>query len=118
VTVRTTALRFDLNNPWKSLLTIPRSASSTFFDNVPKPLLALNPKFEISHDKAFGISPGFRISTDLLSLLAKPQERKSHMDLKAGARKSLSHPFYESAVSLSFSHSLAEPFEKISFEAS
>ena len=118
VTIRTTALRFDLDNPWRSLLDLPRSNSSTFFNNVPKPLLALNPKFGVINDKAFGISPELRISADLLNLKAEAKENKDRLDVTASGRKSLTDPFYQSAATLSFSHSLAEPLEKVSLEAS
>ncbi|HVS81279.1 MAG TPA: hypothetical protein VHE60_06065 [Pyrinomonadaceae bacterium] len=111
-------MRIDLDNPWRSLLSIPRSSSSTFFDNVPKPLLALNPRFGISHDKAFGAAADFGISANLLNLKVDSKERKNRLDLIASGRKSLNNPFYESAASISFSHNLAEPLEKVSLEAS
>ncbi|PYM40881.1 MAG: hypothetical protein DME16_25705, partial [Candidatus Rokuibacteriota bacterium] len=37
-----------------NVLPIPRSPRPTFFENVPKPLLALRPVFGVSQDRAFG----------------------------------------------------------------
>ena len=70
LTFRPWRLQLSLAKMGDNLLPIPRSPSPTRYESVPKPLLALQPVFGLSHDRALGtvVSAGFQ--NDLLTLPA------------------------------------------------
>lgn len=49
-------------------LLFPRSALTALYGAMPRPLLALNPNFDLNHDDRFGPSVGLDTATDLLDL--------------------------------------------------
>jgi hypothetical protein len=91
-----------------NVLPIPRSALPTFYENVPKPLLALNPSFGISQDRAFGTSFFGGMRADLLTLFrpatnADAAPEREHLELRADGTKSIDETFYRSDISLRYS---------------
>jgi hypothetical protein len=80
---------------------------ATFFDEVPAPLLVLNPTFATAYDREFGLSQSAAITTNLLDL---PRNLKgesvtpgdTQLQLQASGRKSLTEPFYNANADLAF----------------
>jgi hypothetical protein len=64
------AYSVDINilNSSPYLVLLPRSALSTFYAAIPRPILRLNPRLTSEADKAFGYGLGFNTTTDLLAL--------------------------------------------------
>jgi len=123
ITIRAISVRLDSNNVWSSILPLPRSNKPTILSEVPGPLLALNPKFGADYDRKFGAAETFAMSSNLLdlpqTLRSQPVKvSKTRLDLAAFGRKSQSEDFYNANTNLSWSRSLAGPFEKIAAETS
>ena len=84
------------------VLPIPRSPFSTYFSNVPKPLLILNPTVNLDHDNRTGTTPSVSLKTNLLDIrnVLKREDLNKHT-LEATAAASLSrsveHDFYKAA---------------------
>jgi hypothetical protein len=83
------AYSVDINilNSSPYLLLLPRSAVSTFYAAIPRPILRLNPRLTSAWDRAFGYGLGFNTTTDLLTLgrrNPKPQNaRSNNVDLSS-----------------------------------
>jgi len=81
-----------------NVIPIPRSPLPTFYDKVPAPLLALNPRFGASYDRAFGAALGAGIATDLLNLRDPAHPSTSagphHLDVSGEATKAVDESFY------------------------
>ena len=114
------SLRFNPNNPAENLLNaIPRTGSPSIISEVPKSLLLLNPKFGVDYDESFGVSQNIKISTNLLDtkeLLNKntAKVKPYRLDLKVGAKKSLSNTFYNSDASFTAVHFIpSKAIEKV-----
>ncbi len=75
-----------------NILPLPRSAFPTFYHNVPKLLLALNPTLGLSYDRAFGSAISASLNTDVTRQL----------ELHADATKSFEEPFYRAKGGLSY----------------
>lgn len=94
LTFRPWRLQLSLAKIGDNLLPIPRSPSPTHYESVPKPLLALQPVFGLSHDRVLGtvFSAGFQ--NDLLRLPALRDGRLSapagpdHLDARFTGAKS------------------------------
>jgi hypothetical protein len=108
VAIRPHALRLFLLRVGSNVLPIPRANRPTFFDEVPAPLLALNPTFGSDYDRAFGLSLSGGIATDLLDirkiLKGEPiTPGETRLQLQASGRKSLTEPYYNANTALAFS---------------
>jgi hypothetical protein len=108
VAVRPHALRLFLARAGSNILPIPRANRPTFFDQVPTPLLALSPTFSAGYDREFGLSLGMGIAANLLDI-PKTIRREpgapsdTLLQLQASGRKSVTEPFYNANVDLTFS---------------
>jgi hypothetical protein len=83
-------------------LPVPRSPVSTYFSNVPKPLLILNPTASVDHDNRTGITPSVSLKTNLLDIgnILKRQDTDKHaLEAIASAdlSRSVDHNFYNAA---------------------
>lgn len=90
------------------VLPIPRASVPTFYQYVPKPLLALNPIFGLTQDRAFGTALGGAFATDLLHLadparISHGLDGEQHLDVHAQGRKSLQDLFYRGDAGLRYS---------------
>ncbi len=99
VTFRPYYIHFSLVKLGDNVLPIPRSAFPTFYKNVPRPLLALNPTPGVSYDRAFGTALGVAVETDLLNLSdpARPDrsaEPDSHLDVSLQGAKALEEIYH------------------------
>ena len=92
VTLRPYYLDVSLVQVGDNVLPIPRSAFPTFYQNVPRLLLALNPTIGFSYDRAFGSA----ISASLATNLGK------QFQLHAEGAKSLEDPFYRANGAFSY----------------
>src|SRR5262249_52104258 len=106
VIIKPAYLRVDLYKVGSNTLPIPRSLLPTFYDAVPKPLLAFNPILAADYDRQGGFAPSINFSTNLLDVPAllkgeKVDSRDVRLDLKAFGQKSIGNSFYNSDVSLS-----------------
>ena len=70
VTFRPYYIDISLVQMGNNILPIPRSPWPTFYQNVPEPLLALNPTVGLSYDRTFGSAISASIGGDLLPLFA------------------------------------------------
>jgi len=91
-----------------NVLPIPRSALPTFYGNVPKPLLILNPTFGVSYDRAFGTGLGATFETDLLNLstparISSSPNETSHLYIHGQGIKSVEEVFYRADAGLRYS---------------
>ena len=68
VTIKRYFVDVDALNASPYLLLFPRSGLATLYGAMPRPLLALNPDLDVSHDKRFGPAPSIDTATDLLDL--------------------------------------------------
>src|SRR6266404_5748500 len=105
ITMKPRYIRLDLHRIGSNILPVPRSLLPTFYDNVPRPLLAFNPTFGVNNDRKEGVSPSLSIDTNLLDVgnLIRGKTVSANdirLDLKASGRKSLTDPFYDSQISL------------------
>jgi len=108
VAIRPHALRLFLARVGSNVLPIPRPNRPTFFDEVPAPLLALNPMFATAYDRAFGLSQSVGLAANLLDIPKILQGEpvtpgESQLRLQASGRKSLTEPFYDANADLTFS---------------
>ena len=119
VAIRPHSLRLFLARVGSNILPIPRANRPTFFDQVPAPLLVLNPMFSTAYDRAFGLSLGMGVAANLLDLpRASTGEPRASSDmqlqLQASGRKSLTEPFYNATTDLTFSrHRLGPTVESV-----
>src|SRR5207244_13655276 len=90
---------------------IPRSPRPTFFENVPKPLLALKPVFGVSQDRAFGTALGGAFDADLFNLrdparISAATDENQHLDVHAQGMQAVDEPFYRADAGLRYSRRL------------
>lgn len=121
VAIHAFSVRVDTADPISNLLNIPRSNRPSFLSKVPGPLLALNPKFGVEHDRSFGPSASFDVATNLLDLSKNirslPLEsRRTRLDLSSKGRRSLDKAFYETVSRLSLSRSFAGLVEELAVD--
>ena len=108
-------VRFSLERVGDNVLPIPRSPHPTFYDNVPAPLLALNPSFGVFSDRAFGTALGGSVNGDLLNLFSParidPAVAPTTRRLEAHAQglKAVDEPFYRAAAGLLYREQLGGP---------
>src|SRR5712692_4970389 len=94
-----------------NVLPIPRSPRPTFFENVPKPLLALKPAFGVSQDRAFGTVLGGAFEADLFNLrdparISTATDENQHLDVHAQGMKSVDESFYRVDAGFRYSQRL------------
>lgn len=79
-----------------NVLPIPRSPWPTLYQNVPEPLLALNPTVGFSYDRVFGSAISASFGADFVPLFSgsKTSEATHQLDLYAEGTKSLEESFY------------------------
>jgi hypothetical protein len=105
VIIKPAYLRVDVYKVGSNTLPLPRSLLPTFYDAVPKPLLAFNPVFAADYDRQLGFAPSINLSTNLLdapNLIKgeKVDSKSIRLDLKAFGQKSIENSFYNSDISL------------------
>jgi hypothetical protein len=108
-------IQVSLERIGDNVLPIPRSPRPTFFENVPKPLLALKPVVGVSQDRAFGTALGGAFQADLFNLrdparISTATGENQHLDTHAQGMKSVDESFYRVAAGLRYSQRLAGPF--------
>ena len=107
------SVRFSLERVGDNVLPIPRSPHPTFYDNVPAPLLALNPSFGVFSDRAFGTALGGSVNADLLNLLSParvdPAGSTRRLEAHAQGLKAVDEPFYRAAAGLLYRQQLGGP---------
>jgi hypothetical protein len=92
-----------------NVLPIPRSASASRYEAVPAPLLALEPVFGVTYDRAFGTALGLGFRNDLLTLPETvggrlPQsESPNHLEARFNGSKSF-ESFYRANAALNYSY--------------
>ena len=88
-----------------NVLPIPRSPWPTLYQNVPEPLLVLNPTIGLSYDRAFGSAISASFGGNLLPLFggSNTPGAGSHLDVRGEGTKSLEESFYRADGGLSFS---------------
>ena len=95
-----------MKNPCRGLrnvLPVPRSPWATFYQNVPKPLRALNPTVGISSDRAFGSAITASFGGDVLSLFSTSDSPSRNFEMHGEGAKSFEHDFYRAAGGMSYS---------------
>ena len=107
VTFRPYYVHFSLVKMGDNVLPIPRSAFPTFYENVPRPLLALKPSVSVSYDRAFGTALGAAVETDLLNLSDPARHSESpeldrHLDLSLQGAKALEEIYHREAAGLRY----------------
>jgi hypothetical protein len=113
-------LHISLVQAGNNVLPIPRTPRPTFYSNVPKPLLALNPMVGLSYDRAFGSSISASLGGDLLHLsdAVNPATAQQQFELRAEGTKSLEKSFYRGDASLRYSHQRTDAsLEQMMFSA-
>lgn len=107
VTFRPYYVHFSLVKMGDNVLPIPRSAFPTFYENVPRPLLALKPNVSVSYDRAFGTALGAAVDTDLLNLsdparLSLSPEPDRHLNLSLQGAKALEEIYHREDAGLRY----------------
>jgi hypothetical protein len=113
-------LHISLVQVGNNVLPIPRTPRPTFYSNVPKPLLALNPTVGLSYDRAFGSSISASFGGDLLHLsdAVNSATAQQQFELRAEGTKSLEKSFYRGDASLRYSHQRTDAsLEQMMFSA-
>lgn len=97
IVIRPFYLRIDLYNIGNNILPVPRTAKPTFFNKVPKALLATAPFFALSNDRLYGPSFVIQSGTDLLNLpgalKAGNDAKRFKLNVDLLARKSFNNLF-------------------------
>lgn len=106
VTFRPYYLHISLVQVGNNVLPIPRTPRPTFYVNIPKALLALNPTVALSYDRAFGSAISARIGGDLLHLsdAGNSVTGTQQFELRAEGTKSFEKSFYRGDAGLRYSH--------------
>ena len=107
ITFRPYYVHFSLVKMGDNVLPIPRSAFPTFYQNVPRPLLALKPSVSVSYDRAFGTALGAAVETDLLNLSDPARHSASpeldrHLDLSLQGAKALEEIYHREVGGLRY----------------
>lgn len=107
-------VQFSLDRIGDNVLPIPRSPLPTFYEYVPKPLLALNPSLGVSYDRTFGTALGGAFGTDLLTMLDPARINRSpdvnrKLDVHASGSGSVDEPFYRADAGFRFSETRNGP---------
>jgi hypothetical protein len=103
-----------------NVLPIPRSPWPTLYQNVPEPLLVLNPTVGLSYDRVFGSAISASLNGDLVPLFGggKTFEANHELDLRAEGTKSLEEPFYRIDGGLGYTlHRNDSLLQKVVFSA-
>jgi hypothetical protein len=100
-------VRLSLTKIGNNILPIPRSPSPARYEAVPAPLLALNPTYGLTYDRAFGTAIGGGIESDLLSLPdvfrgRAAMDSDQHLNAQFSGAKSFDE-FYRAHGSLDYS---------------
>jgi len=104
VTFRPYYIDISLVQVGNNVLPIPRSPWPTLYQNVPEPLLALNPTVGLSYDRVFGSAISASFGGDLVPMFSgnKTFDADHEFDLRAEGTKSLEESFYRADGGLSF----------------
>lgn len=102
VVIEAHALRIDLFEVGGNMLPVPRSAFATFYQSVPAPILALNPRLGAYHDKRYGFAPTASMNIGV--------GRGSRLDVALSGRKSIDEPFYDVDFSMALRQRRAGDF--------
>jgi hypothetical protein len=101
-------LKIDLVNVNNNILPVPRSAKSTFYQNVPASFKILSPAIAFTNDRQYGQAIGLKTSTDLLHLpgLVNPNQGPKSLRLGLGidAKKSIVEEFHTIGANLEIIH--------------
>jgi hypothetical protein len=122
VVIQPRYLRVDLVRVGSNILPIPRSFLPTFYQSVPRPLLAFNPALGAYQDKHYGFASTFGIASNLLNLPGTlngepPAAQDTQVQLAASGRKSVEHSFYEADANLTLAKQrLGEFIENFALE--
>ena len=121
VSINAFSIRVNTGDPLSNLVNLPRSNRPSFLSRVPGPLLALNPKLGVEHDRSFGPAVAFDITTNLLDLPRNLQSQplepsRNRLDLRSTGRRSLNDQFYETSSKLSLSRSFAGLVEQLALD--
>lgn len=101
-------VQFSLDRIGDNVLPIPRSPLPTFYEYVPKPLLALKPTLGVSYDRTFGTALGGAFETDLLTVLDparidRASDANRRLDVHGSGAGSVDEPFYRADAGLRYS---------------
>ncbi len=107
ITFRPYYIHFSLVKMGDNVLPIPRSPHPTFYENVPRPLLALKPIVGVSYDRAFGTALGAAVETDLLNFsdparLSPAPEPDRHLDLSLQGARALEEAYHREEAGLRY----------------
>lgn len=97
-------LRIDLFSIGHNFLPILRSPKPTFYEAVPKSLLALSPVVGFNSDRRYGPSFSLQTTSDLLHLTRLSNVPHPKLNLGLEVQKSLTENFFTLGSELSFSH--------------
>jgi hypothetical protein len=103
-----------------NVLPIPRSPWPTLYQNVPEPLLVLNPTVGLSYDRVFGSAISASLSGDLVPLFggSKALQTNHELDLRAEGTKSLEESFYRVDGGLDYTfHRNSSVLQRLVFSA-
>jgi len=109
VVVKPVTAQINTGSVSSNLLALVRSNKPRFYEQLPRPLIVLNPRFWLDQDQRYGTAAVGGISTNLLELPALWKDRISptpgtQLRLDLDGRKSLNEPFYRAAANLALSN--------------
>jgi hypothetical protein len=122
LTFRPLKVNLSLTKLGDNVLPIPRSPLATRYQAVPTPLLAFNPNFGMTYDRAFGTAIGGSVQSDLLTLADTLKGRTvspsdQHLDLSLNGARSFD-TFYRAHAGLGYSwRRLEDDLQEVSFAA-
>ncbi len=123
VTVKVATVYINTGSLSANLLALARSNRLRFYEALPRPLIALNPKFRIEQDREYGPAIAGGIATNLLDLPKMmsgqaPSASENKLLLQMSGRKSAREPFYDIAGGIGLlNHEVGRSFETLGLTA-
>jgi hypothetical protein len=105
VTVKTRAVYVNTGDMASNLLALARRNGLLFYQQIPSPLLAFNPSFQMDHDREYGTALAGSIKTNLLELPAILHGRARpgsgpRLVLKLDGSRALNESFHNTSATL------------------